>query len=113
MKCYARLIVIALGLGCLVGACSSTTGGTPLTQAQIQQNAATVLYWLQFAGCVGATLSEAAAPIVTVAGDAKGQQVLSATEASTGKVCTYTVPPSALPAPAAPGAPAVPVPVKS
>lgn len=113
MKRFTAAAALALSLAPLLVGCPSAPSGQPPTQAQIQQNAATVLYWLQYAGCVASTLGVAAAPIVTVAADAQGQQVLAATEAATGKVCTTTVPPSALPAPVAPSTPAIPVPVSA
>lgn len=96
--------VLLVVLAAAVSACAGTTG-QPLTPAQAQANAETAGYYLKAAGCVAEDLSQVAAPIVSIAGDAEGNQVLSAAGQSAGKLCTVTVPAQALPAPAAPNAP--------
>lgn len=83
-----------------VAGCQTGSAVAPLSQAQMQQNLNSALYFLQAGGCLASTLSAAAAPIVAIAADAKGNQVLSSVSATGASLCTVTVPPIAVPAPA-------------
>lgn len=82
-----------------------TTGGTPLTPQQLQANAQTAAYWLQYVGCLGETAAVAASPIVAISADAAGNQKLDAISKSGTILCTTTVPAVAMPAPAPPNTP--------
>jgi len=89
------LVGLAIGLCACAG-----NGGQPLTQAQVQQNLDNAVYLMQAAGCAVAAAGTAAAPVVSIAADAEGQQVLQAVDAAGSIVCKLVVPPTALPAPA-------------
>ena len=110
---FASVLLLA---ACASSGSSTTAPATVVpslpTPAQIRQNAQSALYLLQAVGCGVAAAGQAAAPIVEIAADAAGNQVLSTVDSVSGKVCGATVPPSALPAPvpanSAPAAVAVP-----
>lgn len=89
----------------LLAACTST-GAPQLTPAQVQQNLAAATYYLQAVGCLTSSAAAVASPVISIEGDAQGNQVLAAVGQSGGKACTLTVPPTALPVPAAANAPA-------
>lgn len=97
-KLFAILLLTA------AAGCSSGSSSSALTQAQVQQDAANVIYLMQAAGCVVSSLGTAAAPIIAISADAKGNQVLQATSQTGANLCNLTVPASALPAPAPAGA---------
>lgn len=99
----------------LLAACSSSGTLAPpaaLTPTALQTDAATALYDLQAVGCVASELGAAAAPIVSIAADAKGNQVLAKVDTTGATICSMTVPATALPTPvpanAAPTTVAVP-----
>ena len=104
--------LFALALAAMLSACAGTsnTPAQPLTQTQIQQDMQMGVYLLQAAGCAIAEASAIAAPVVMITSDAQGQQVLQAVSAGGVVACKVTVPPTALPAPVAAGAPAVTAP---
>lgn len=85
---------------------SSLKAGTPLTQAEVQQDLANATYLMKAAGCAVAGASATAAPIIQVSGDAQGNQILAAVSAGGAIACQLTVPATALPVPAQPNAPA-------
>lgn len=95
---------LALLSGCAL--ISSAQTGQPLNQAQVAQDMQSALFILKTAGCVLDTAAVTAAPIVAISGDAKGQQVLAATDAGGKLLCTATMPPTSLPVPAPANAPA-------
>lgn len=89
------------------------SAGKPLTQDQVQQNLANVLYLMKATGCLVSEEAAVAAPVIAIAGDAQGNQVLTAVGTSGGNLCTITVPPTALPVPAPANAPAASAPAAS
>jgi len=107
---FTALACLSL-IGCLSG-CNAFTAiqsGTPLTPAQVQQDLANATYLMQAAGCTLHSAAQVAAPLISIAGDAKGNQVLQAADAAGQVQCAMTVPASALPVPAPAAAPAVAV----
>jgi hypothetical protein len=101
----AWVIVAWLLNGC--AAEQAVTTGKPLDQAQVQQDLQTAQYILKVAGCAGVSASAVAAPIISIAGDPAGGQVLTAVSAAGEQLCAtpIVVPPSALPVPAPANAP--------
>jgi hypothetical protein len=83
----------AAAAAAFLAACSSA--GAP-SSAQIQLDAQTALALLKTAGCAIDVAATAAAPIIAVTVDAKGQQVLQASDASGKALCAVPV---AAPAP--------------
>lgn len=108
MKALALLVALPLLNGCAL--ISSLQSGTPLTPAQVQQDLANITYLMKAAGCLTSTAAAAAAPIISIAADAQGNQVLTATAATGAGLCALTVPATALPVPAPANAPATTVP---
>jgi hypothetical protein len=96
---------LALLAGCAAYTAAKT--GQPLNQAQVQADLANANYLMQAAGCLTAQAGAVAAPIVAIAGDAEGSQVLTAVDGAGAIICKVTVPPTALPIPAPANAPAV------
>ena len=97
----------ALLSGCALFNAAQT--GQPLSQAQVQSDLANVTYLMKAAGCLASSAAAAAAPIISVAGAAQGNQVLAATSASGAVLCQMNVPATALPVPAPVNAPAATV----
>lgn len=95
--------IIAFGFAASLSGCAlfnAAETGQPLSQAQVQSDLANATYLMQAAGCLTANAASAAAPIIAVSGDEKGNQVLAATSASGTVLCQMTVPATALPVPA-------------
>jgi hypothetical protein len=78
-----------IGFTAALAACSGSTAVTP---AQIQTDLATARAALQAAGCAAVVASAAAAPIIAVSSDAKGQTLLAATTASGAVLCQMPAP---------------------
>lgn len=98
MSLIGAIAGAALLSGCAL--ITSAQTGKPLDPAQVQADLANATYLMRAAGCALDQAATSAAPIVAIAGDAQGQQVLQAVDAS-GKVqCSLTVPRTALPVPA-------------
>lgn len=99
--------VAALGLATVLVACSSGgAAGTALTPAQVQADLANAIYLMQAAGCAVETAAATAKPIISVAADNEGNQILTAVNAAGAVACKLTVPATALPVPAPANAPA-------
>lgn len=108
MRAIATLAAVTLLSGC--AAITAAKTGKPLDPAQVEQDLANATYLMKAAGCALDAAATAAAPTVAIAGDAQGQQVLQAVDA-TGRVqCQMVVPATALPVPAPAGAPAASAP---
>lgn len=103
-------LVIALGAAGCASAGSPALPVQPLTPAQVQQDLANFNYFAKAAGCAVATEGAAASPIVSLAADATGNQVLQAVDATGAVICNLTLPPTALPAPVPASAPPVTLP---
>lgn len=97
-KTLTAVLTVASLSGCALFNAVST--GQPLSQTQVQSDLANATYLMQAAGCLATSAAAAAAPIIAVAGDAQGNQVLAATSASGAVLCQMTVPATALPVPA-------------
>lgn len=116
-----RNFIVAAGAALLLAGCSylsalgitTGTAAQPLTPAQMQANLANVNYLFQATGCAVAAEATTAAPIVQIAADEKGNQVLAAVDAAGTLLCKLIVPPSAIPVPAAPNAPAAAAPLSA
>lgn len=111
-----KRLILAAGVAAALSGCAAVTAvktGQPLNPAQVQQDLANAVYLMQAAGCTLGSAAAAAAPIVQVAGDEQGNQVLTAVGASGAVACKLTVPPSALPVPAPANAPAAAAPAPS
>ena len=107
-----RRSITALALAGLMSGCAlfnAAQTGQPLSQAQVQSDLANVTYLMKAAGCLASSAAAAASPIISVAGDAQGNQVLAATSASGAVLCQMTTPATALPVPAPVNAPAATV----
>jgi uncharacterized protein YceK len=98
---------VALLSGCALITAAKT--GQPLDQNQVRADLANAAYLMQATGCSIAVAGAAAAPVISIAGDAEGNQVLQAVDAAGMVACKLVVPATALPVPAAPNAPAVSV----
>lgn len=99
-----RFVMFAVSAALTLVACGTT--GQPLTPAQVQANLASATYYLQAVGCLASTAASVASPVISISGDAQGNQVLSAVGQSGAKACSLTVPATALPVPAPANAPA-------
>jgi hypothetical protein len=98
------MIVCATALTACGSTSTTSSANTTSPQQKLQADASKVLYYLQAAGCVTATLANAAAPVVQAVSDSKGNAVLSAIGADANVVCSVTLPAAAVAA--APAAPA-------
>lgn len=99
MKRFATAVAVcALLSGC--AGLADIQAGKPISQEDVAKDQAMTNYLLSSAGCLSATAGAIAAPIVTIEGDEKGNQVLTAADASGAALCKLVVPPAALPAPA-------------
>lgn len=98
MKSFLKISVLATVLVC--AACSSTSTTAPTaalpSATTLQADASKALYFLQAAGCVVNAAGAAAAPVVQAVSDAKGNAVLSTVDSLSGKVCSVTVPATAV-----------------
>jgi hypothetical protein len=92
----AMLLILVLA-GCAGSSPGASAGSIPHLPAIDQEKA---LYFLKAAGCVGDVAADVAAPIVQAKSDAKGNAVLTTAGNVLGKVCSVSVPPPAVAAPA-------------
>lgn len=113
MQRSIRVISLVAGVGALAGCAlfNSVQTGTPLTPAAVQQDVDNAVYLMKASGCAIASAGAAAAPVISVAADAQGNQVLQAVTAAGTVACQLTVPASALPVPAPANAPAATAPI--
>jgi hypothetical protein len=111
MRTITLLSVVLLLSSC--AAQTSLSTGQPLNQTQVQADLANAQYILKVAGCAAVSASAIAAPIISIAGDPAGGQVLTAVSAAGEALCAtpIVVPPTALPVPAPANAPAASAPL--
>lgn len=107
IEAVAILAGVALLPGC--AAINAAKTGQPLDPVAVQQDLATINYLFKATGCVEAEAGALAAPVVSIAADDVGNQVLTKTSAAGATICAMTVPATALPLPAPPSAPPVSV----
>jgi hypothetical protein len=108
-------LTTTLAGGLLLAGCAAQQAikdGKPLDPAQVQADMNNAVFIMKAAGCTIPVAAAVAAPIVSIAGDPAGGQVLNAVSAAGTALCVVVVPPSALPIPAPPNAPAVAVALK-
>ena len=100
---FASAFALALA-GC--AAITAIKTGQPLDPAAVAKDRETAFYLLKASGCDLSATAVVAAPFVSIAADANGQQVLTKLATADQLACQVVVPPSALPVPAPANAPA-------